>query len=102
MSSPMKLTLLSRAYCHLCDKMLAAARPLAAALGAAIDVVDVDDPANAALEAEWGDRVPALFAGRPAAEALVCHYRLDAARLERFLRQGRGSSNQVAAEAKIR
>ena len=81
----MRLTLLSRAYCHLCDEMLAAARPLASARGAAIDVVDVDDPAHIALEAEWGDRVPALFAGPPSVEALLCHHRLDRARVEAFL-----------------
>ena len=58
----MKLTLLSRAYCHLCDEMLAAVQPIARAHGATVEVIDVDAPANAALEGLWGDRVPALFA----------------------------------------
>jgi thioredoxin reductase (NADPH) len=81
----MRLTLLSRAYCHLCDEMLAAAQPLAAAHATSIDVVDVDDPANAALEAEWGDQIPALFAGKPGASTLLCQHRLDRDRLEAFL-----------------
>ncbi len=71
------LTLASRAYCHLCDEMLAELRPLAAAHGASIEVVDVD--ADPALEAAWGDSVPALFLGSPAPGTLLCRYRLDAA-----------------------
>ncbi len=59
----MTLTLLSRAYCHLCDEMLAALRPIADAHGASIHVVDVD--ADPALEAAYGDDVPVLFAGDP-------------------------------------
>ena len=81
----MKLTLLARAYCHLCEEMLAAVQPIAQAHGATVDVIDVDRSANAALEAEWGDRVPALFAGEPGIGALLCHYHLDAARVTRAL-----------------
>jgi len=77
------LTLASRAYCHLCDDMLAALRPLAAAHGATIEVVDVD--ADPALEAAWGDSVPALFLGAPAAGTLLCRYHLDAGRVEAAL-----------------
>jgi hypothetical protein len=76
-----RLTLLTRAYCHLCDEMLAAVQPIALAHGAGIDVIDVDAPGNAALEAAWGDQVPALFAGAPAIAAMLCHYHLDAARV---------------------
>jgi hypothetical protein len=81
----LKLTMLSRAYCHLCDEMREALLPIAAAGGAAVEVVDVDDATNAALEAQWGDKVPALFAGDPAAGVLLCHYRLDRARVEAAL-----------------
>jgi thioredoxin reductase (NADPH) len=77
----MKLTLLSRAWCHLCDEMLDALRPLAAAGGASLDVIDIDAPANAALEAAWGDKVPVLFAGAPGADTLLCHYHLDRRRV---------------------
>ena len=81
----MKLTLLSRAYCHLCDEMLADLRPIAQAHGANVEVIDVDAPAHAALEAAWGDRVPALFAGTPDGGVLVCQYRLDPVRVRAVL-----------------
>ncbi len=77
------LTLLHRAYCHLCDDMLDALRPIAAAAGASIAVVDVD--AHADLEAVWGDRVPVLFLGPPAPARELCHYNLDAARVRAAL-----------------
>jgi thioredoxin reductase (NADPH) len=80
------LTLLSRAYCHLCDEMLAGLAPIARAHGASVVVVDVDAPAHVALEAQWGESVPALFAGSPEGGTLLCHYRLDAARVEAALR----------------
>jgi thioredoxin reductase (NADPH) len=54
---------------------------LAARIGAlrlAVDELDVD--ADAALEAEWGDKVPVLLAG----DREICRYRLDAVALERF------------------
>jgi hypothetical protein len=71
--------------------MADALRPVAEARGAAIVVVDVDAPGNEALEAEWGERVPALFAGPPAEGALLCHYRLERAVVERALAgAGRG------------
>ena len=79
----MRLTLLSRAYCHLCDEMRLAVEPLAAAKGATLDVVDVDT--DAALEAAWGDLVPVLFAGKPSDGRELCHYHLDRARVEAAL-----------------
>lgn len=75
----MRFTLLSRSYCHLCDEMLEALRPVAA--GVPVDVIDVDAPEHAALEARWGDAVPVLFAGEPSAGHELCRYRLDAARV---------------------
>ena len=94
------LTLLGRAYCHLCDEMLAALAPLGAAHGAVVAVVDIDAPAHAHLEAEWGERVPVLFAGPPAAANELCHWRLDASRVAAAL-AGNGAAH-VAPEAKIR
>lgn len=77
------LTLLTRAYCHLCDDMLAAAGPLTAARGARIVVVDVDtDPA---LERAYGELVPVLFAGDPGHGIELCHHRLDRNRVEAAL-----------------
>jgi glutaredoxin len=90
----MTLTLLVRAYCHLCDEMREALAPLAAARGVAIALVDVD--ADPALEAVWGDKVPVLFAGDPASDAELCHYRLDAVRVEAAL------VREVASKAEIR
>jgi hypothetical protein len=81
----MMLTLLSRAYCHLCDDMLAALRPLLAAHGARVEVIDVDAPEHSALEAAWGEKVPALFGGPPDAASLLCHYHLDAPTVERAI-----------------
>ena len=75
----MRFTLLSRSYCHLCDEMQEALRPLTAAMP--VDVIDVDAPEHAALEARWGDAVPVLFAGEPAPGHELCRYRLDAARV---------------------
>lgn len=83
----MHLTLLTRSYCHLCDEMRAALVPL---IGEArLDVLDVDAPENAGLEARFGDAVPVLFAGPPAPEHEICRYRLDAARLAARLADGR-------------
>ena len=79
----MDLTLLTRAYCHLCDDMLAAVRPLAAARGASVVVVDVDT--DRALEEAYGDLVPVLFAGDPRTGIELCHYRLDRLRVEALL-----------------
>ena len=73
----MRLTLLTRSYCHLCDEMLDALVPLAGTTP--VDVLDVDAPVHAALEAAFGDAVPVLFAGAPAAGNELCRYRLDVA-----------------------
>ena len=76
----MTLILLTRAYCHLCDEMLEAIRPLAAAHAASVIVIDID--ADPALEAAYGDLVPVLFAGEPGEGTELCRYRLDRARVD--------------------
>jgi thioredoxin reductase (NADPH) len=63
--------------------MLAAVRPLAAAAGATVTVVDVD--ADPALEAAYGDRVPMLFAGEPGSGEELCQFRVDVRRVEAAL-----------------
>ena len=75
----MKLTLLTRAYCHLCDEMLAAVGPIAASYAVPIDMIDVD--ADPALEAAYGELVPVLFAGSPTTGTELCRYRLDPGRV---------------------
>ena len=77
--SEVRLTLLTRAYCHLCDEMLAAVRPIAASYAVPIDMIDVD--ADPALEAAYGELVPVLFAGSPTTGTELCRYRLDAGRV---------------------
>ncbi len=86
-----KLTLLVRAYCHLCDEMRQALSPLVAASGVAVDEIDVDSDSR--LEALWGDKVPVLLAGKDE----ICHYRLDAAAVERFL----GRREVVSSKAEM-
>lgn len=83
-----ELTLLSRAYCHLCDDMAAALAPLAAVHGARVAVVDIE--ADPALEAAFGDRVPVLILGAPGAGAELCHFRLDADGVAAALREAAG------------
>ena len=74
-----RLTLLVRAYCHLCDEMRSALA--AQAPGIPVDEVDVDaDPEG---EAQWGDKVPVLLAGGRE----LCHYHLDSRALREFLVQ---------------
>jgi hypothetical protein len=80
--------------------MLAAVRPLAAARGATVAVVDVD--ADPALERAFGERVPVLFAGDPAEGVELCHYHLDPVRVERALSSTGKRPIEVAPGAKFR
>jgi Glutaredoxin-like domain (DUF836) len=80
------LTLLIRAYCHLCDDMRIAVAPLAARFGASIVELDVD--ADAALEERFGERIPVLFLGSPDDGVELCHYTLDTAAVHRSLADG--------------
>ena len=74
-----KLTVYSRAYCHLCDDMIAGLRALQAATRFELEVVDIDrDPA---LEARYGERVPVLTGGGNE----LCHYHLDLAKVNEYL-----------------
>ena len=68
------LTLLSRAYCHLCEEMRDALVPIAQRFGATIVEVDVD--ANPALERAHGERVPVLLLGSADGGRELCHYHL--------------------------
>ncbi|MFO1435481.1 MAG: glutaredoxin family protein [Gammaproteobacteria bacterium] len=66
-----RLTLLSRAYCHLCSDMLEQLHILQARLDFDLDIVDVDD--DVALLARYDELVPVLLSG----EFELCHYHLD-------------------------
>ncbi|MGN6317997.1 glutaredoxin family protein [Trinickia sp.] len=74
-----RLTLYSRAWCHLCEEMHAALAPLAQAFGATVDIIDVD--ADPALVALYDELVPVLmFEG-----VELSRYRLDAERVRAAL-----------------
>ena len=74
-----RLTLLVRAYCHLCDDMRDALTPLAARFGWAVDEIDID--ADAVLEKQWSASVPVLLVGK----SELCRHRIDAAVVTAFL-----------------
>jgi hypothetical protein len=76
-----KLTLLVRAYCHLCDEMHEDLASMLASSDATVELIDID--ADPALETRWGDKVPVLLAD----EQEICHYRLDAPAVLRWLAQ---------------
>ncbi|MEJ7670746.1 MAG: glutaredoxin family protein [Casimicrobiaceae bacterium] len=72
---PPVLTLLTRAYCHLCDEMREALGVVAPCFGAVVTELDVD--ADPALEEAFGEWVPVLLLGSVADGVRLCHYRLD-------------------------
>ncbi len=69
------LTLYSRAWCHLCEQMLDALKPLAEAFGATVEVVDVDN--DPALVERYDELVPVLVCNG----VELCRYRLDSERV---------------------
>lgn len=71
-----KLTVLSRAYCHLCEELLAGLKQFQCRYSFDIEVIDVDR--HPELEEKWGDKVPVLLDG----ERELCHYHLDVAAVD--------------------
>ena len=83
------LTLLARAYCHLCDEMLARGRPIAAAHAAPIVAWSTSTP-HPALEADvWRSRPGAVSPARQASGTELCRHRFDSG--ARRLRRSRGA-----------
>jgi glutaredoxin len=80
-----RLTLLIRAYCHLCDDM----RMALAEHVPDVAVLEVDVDADPALEARWGAQVPVLLAEGQE----VCHYRLDTRALDAILARSAGANS---------
>ena len=80
-SPPPVLTLYSRTGCHLCDEMLEDLKALQADVPFGVTVVDVDS--DAALEARYGEWVPALVDG----DIELCHYHLDSVAVTEYLRK---------------
>lgn len=77
-AAPRRFTLLGRSWCHLCEQLHEALRPLAAELGWAVEVLDVDQ--HPALLARWDEYVPVLLHG----EHELCHYHLDEAAVRAY------------------
>lgn len=78
MTAAHELVVLSREWCHLCHDLIDRLRPLAAELGWAVRIVDVD--ADPELEARWNERVPVVLA----AGTELCHHRLDEAAVRAY------------------
>jgi glutaredoxin len=76
------LVVYSRAYCHLCDDMVAALIALQPRHGFSLEVVDVD--ADPELEARYDLLVPVLTVNGDE----ICHYFLDDERLAATLGDG--------------
>lgn len=80
-AGPPRLVLYGRGYCHLCEDLAVALR----GLGHAFVEVDVD--ADPALEERLGELVPVLMLESGDRTVEVCHYFLDADRLDACLRE---------------
>lgn len=81
---PIKFTLYSRTYCHLCDDMLEQLKASLNDTSINIDVVDVD--ANEELVARFDELVPVLYGKKEGQAAQqICHYFLDVEKLKAFL-----------------
>ena len=78
------LTVLSRSYCSLCQKMIDALAPWQAQYGFDIEVIDVDEDEE--LVEHFNELVPVLLAGT----RQICHWHLDEAALEAFLQAQQG------------
>lgn len=76
-----RLTLYGRAYCHLCDDMLAALEGLRGEFSFSVTVVDVDSDPDAL--ARYDELVPVLLAE----EGELCHYFFDSAKVREYLRR---------------
>jgi hypothetical protein len=94
-----RLTLLSRAYCHLCDDMRKALAPIVAE--AEVKLVELDVDADRALEAKFGDLVPVLLLGDVDHGVELCHYTLDAARVRAGLAAHRGQTPDTVTVSRV-
>lgn len=84
----MKLRLLSRSYCSLCQKMLDALAPWQQAHGFSVEVIDIDLVPR--LVERYDEKVPVLLLG----EEEICHWRLDEKRLAAVL-QSAGADDKA-------
>ncbi len=74
-----RLIVYSRAWCHLCDDLLSALRPICNELSADIEVIDIDS--HPEFEEAYNERVPVVVGG----ETELSHHFLDAAAVRAYL-----------------
>ena len=79
MSETIRLSLLSRVYCHLCEDMAVAVQALLDDYGQSMDIIDVDEHPD--LEMTYGAYVPVLLAG----EIELSRYHLDVGKVRDYL-----------------
>ena len=68
---PARLSLYTRRGCHLCEDMEQIVSELEAELHFVTEIIPIDN--NAALERDYGSRVPVLMMGHN----MICEYFLD-------------------------
>ncbi len=73
----LRLTLVGRSYCSLCDVMQAVCRQAAERHQQAIDLQIVDLEDHPQLEDKFGEWVPVLLLGSLETGAEICHYHFD-------------------------
>ena len=76
---PLRLTLVGRSYCSLCDKMRTALLDYANANGIRLKLAEIDLDDLPAFEDEFGIRVPILMLGDFPTGEEICHYHFDVA-----------------------
>jgi hypothetical protein len=86
MSMPVRLTLITRHDCCLCDDMKAIVEGVVADSGAVLEIRDVD--ADAQLRARFSDEVPVLLIN----DRKAFKYRLSAAELRKKMSRAEGGS----------
>ena len=75
----LRLTLVGRSYCSLCDNMRAALLAHVNAHGITIKLAEIDLDNLPAFEDEYGIRVPILMLGDFPTGEEICHYHFDEA-----------------------
>ncbi len=73
----LRLTLVGRSYCSLCDKMRDACHAAARRDRVELSLVEVDLDDLPALEGQYGELVPVLLDGPLDGAIELCHYHFD-------------------------
>ncbi len=79
------LTLYSRSYCHLCDDLLHALQEKFSDVYT-FDVTVIDVDADPLLLAQYDELVPVLVAHKDGVATELCHYFLDEAAVDLYLK----------------